>query len=155
MPKKIQLTKGKTAIVDDGDYDLISTYKWYAEIRFGIWYAKGRVDGKMVFMHRFLLNAPSSLVVDHIDGDGLNNCRSNIRLATPSQNSMNQRVAVSNKTGYKGVHFVGTMGKYRATIRVGGKSIHLGYFENREHAAMSYNAAARQYFGEFAQLNRV
>ena len=156
VAREISLTKGKTAIVDDTDYELVCKYTWYAIERFGIWYARGRVNGKFTYMHRFILDAPNTQEVDHIDGDGLNNRRSNIRLASRSQNAMNRGMGIDNKAGFKGVHRTScNLRPYRATIRVQGKSNHLGYFENPEEAARAYNIAAINNFGEFAKLNLV
>lgn len=156
MAREISLSKGKAAIVDDADYELVCKYTWYAIERFGIWYARGRVNGKFISMHRLILDAPNTKEVDHIDGDGLNNRRSNIRLASRSQNAMNRGMNIDNKSGFKGVHRTSRNSRpYRATIRVQGKSKHLGYFDNLKEAAQAYNMAAVKYFAEFAKLNSV
>lgn len=89
--------------------------------------------------------------IDHVDNNKLNNAIGNLRLATKSQNSANCKRFVTNKSGYKGVYYSDDVGKYRATIRVNKKSIHLGYFSDPEIAHSVYLEAATEYFGEFAR----
>jgi len=90
-------------------------------------------------------------MVDHKDGDGLNNQRSNLRRSSALQNSQNQRLSRRNKSGFKGVFFKGP--KWMASIRMNGRSTHLGMFDSAEAAALAYDAAAAAAFGEFARLN--
>jgi hypothetical protein len=89
-------------------------------------------------------------VVDHIDGNGLNNCRNNLRPATRAQNRMNSKVSTNNASGYKGVSWHKRRGKWLAQIRIARKRIYLGYFASAEEAHVAYVAAAREHFGEFA-----
>ena len=160
MTKEIPLTQGKVAIVDDEDFEMLSRFKWCARKSDGglLWYAcrKERINGRQhqQQMHRLILNAPAGLFCDHINGNGLDNRRCNIRLATPQQNGMNQRVHAKSKTGFKGVT-VSTCGKYQAQIKVNGKLIYLGSFADKTSAAIVYNEAAIKYHGEFANLNKV
>ena len=103
-------------------------------------------------LHRFILDAPNNMHVDHIDGNPLNNQKENLRLCTHQQNSYNRKKRVcTNKTKYKGV----TKNKYKfeASIGYNGKRIYLGLFSTQEEAAAKYNEAALKYFGEFARLN--
>lgn len=90
-------------------------------------------------------------LIDHRDGNGLNNLPSNLRIATSTENSRNRRKNSNNQSGYKGVCWCAR--KWRAAIRVNGKLKHLGYFENVTDAALAYDVAAIHYFGEFAHLN--
>jgi len=158
MPKKITLTQGKIVIVDDEDYDWIRQWKWCAAkdhqcfyaVR-GIW-IKGTY--KAIRMHRQILNPPPNKEVDHINGDGLDNRRCNLRISTRSQNGANQRAQQREKTSqYKGVRWCKEVQKYRAYIKVNGRQKHLGYFNSEEVAAQVYNKFATEYFGEFARLN--
>ena len=93
--------------------------------------------------------------IDHIDGNHYNNKWSNLRAATNTQNSRNSRTPINNTSGYKGVSFVARLNKYRATIMVNRKSLHLGCFIDPKEAALAYNIAAQKYFGEFALLNNI
>lgn len=110
---EIKLTKGKVTVVDDDDYTLAFKYKWIAaKSHWGnaLWYASKHVkrpDGKWrpIFLHRLIVNAAAGMEVDHINGDGLDNRRSNLRICTHAQNSRNSRSVNPNKTSkYKGVY---------------------------------------------------
>jgi hypothetical protein len=89
-------------------------------------------------------------LADHIDNDGLNNRRDNLRLATRTQNAGNSRTWVNNSSGYKGVYFYKATGKYAAHIKDGPKQRTIGYFDTPEDAHIAYLEAAKRYFGEFA-----
>lgn len=91
--------------------------------------------------------------IDHINQNKADNRLSNLRLASRLENSRNRKVFVNNKCGYKGVHFVSNLGKYRAIIKYEGKPIHLGYFHYLDDAALAYNEAATTMFGDYASLN--
>lgn len=154
MTKQIPLTQGKFALVDDEDYEELMKYKWY----FDNGYA--RRDGpapikKRILMHRQIMNAKAGQDVDHINHDGLDNRRINIRLCTTSQNMQNSKLYKNNSTGLKGVRFHKRMKKYQASIRINGKAKHLGTFENPIDAAKVYNEAALKLFGEFANFNKI
>src|SRR5690606_17270138 len=117
-----------------------------------------KINGKWknIRMHRLIMGVEKSSkpMVDHIDGNGLNNCRSNLRLATHSQNLQNAD-SRRGTSKYKGVYFSKQLQKYRAKIIVDKKEIMLGSYINEDDAARAYNYAAIEYFGEFARLNDV
>lgn len=162
--RQIELTKGKFALVDDDDFERINAHKWYAQknINRGVWYARRRIwhpDTKrqsLVSMHRYILNLNDpAIIVDHIDMDGLNNTKANLRVATNSQNQANR---TGKKTGvtsaYKGVHWCKTKQKWVATISLGdGKSKTLGHFTDEIEAARCYDRAAINIQTEFARPN--
>lgn len=156
--KEIPLSQEMIALIDDSDYELIAAYKWYAAHAYDdLYYAVTNRQSKpkrQIRMHRLILDAPNGYLVDHIDGNGLNNQRVNLRLATRSQNKANQhRRNSSNTSKYKGVSWYKTRNCWRSQIKVGGKKLGLGYFSSEEEAAHAYDQAAIKYFGEFSNLN--
>lgn len=154
--KTIPLTQNRFAIVDDEDYDSVinSGIKWCLSVNHDCYYALGHKGTQRgISMHRLILDISGDERVDHIDCNGLNNTRANLRLATPAQNMYNRRMNKNNKTGYKGVRI--DQGKYRADIRKDGKMKFLGFFDNLIDAAKAYDQAAIKLFGEFARTNGV
>ena len=101
------------------------------------------------------MNVENNLDVDHINHDGLDNRKENLRICTRSQNMMNQRVYKNNKSGYKGVYWHKANSYWVSQIRKNKKSIYLGYFKDKTVAAKAYNKAALEIFGKYALLNEV
>jgi hypothetical protein len=152
--KRIKLTWGKYAIVDPDDYQRLSKYNWCAVKRTRTWYAYTfTIDGKPLLMHRLVANAPKRMVVDHINHNGLDNRRTNLRLCTHQQNQRHRRPKRGCSSKYKGVSWSKTRMKFRAMICLNAKRIHLGYFVSEIDAAKAYDKKARELFGEFAYLN--
>jgi hypothetical protein len=154
MTKQIPLTQGKVALVDDDMYDYLMQWKWQAKRnrKSDLWYAYRSVwKGKPVFMHRAIMNAPAGFDVDHKDNNGLNNLRSNLRICTHAQNSINQQKHKNNTSGYKCVYPVRK--RWCAKIRYNNKNVHLGMFDTPEDAARAYDAKAKELYGEFARTN--
>jgi len=156
--KKISTTKGFTALVDNEDYPILSRYKWYAHsnkrghVYPRTWTGKG---GQRMFMHAMILGEYKG-IVDHINGNGLDNRKANLRIATYSENGANRRISKKNNTsGFKGVSWYKPHKKWRAGICFDGKCKHLGYFDSKEEAAEAYNKAAKGVFGRFALLNKI
>lgn len=158
------LAHGKVALVDDEDHAGLSAYRWTAVVhrkaRGGVktWYAVRvfRADGRQVtvLMHRLIMGAAEGEEIDHRDSDGLNNQRANLRRCSTAQNAQNMRDRPGSSS-FKGVSWHGGERKWRATIRVAGKQLHLGLYVDEAHAARVYDAAAREHFGEFARPNFV
>lgn len=146
--KYVLLTQGKKAIVDDEDYDRVSKLKWQYHTG---GYAKSGV--KTIRLHRFILNAPPNLEVDHINGNKLDCRKSNIRLCSRKQNvrSVPKRKDTTNK--YKGTHFLKHRNKWISRIQIDGKRINSGYFNTEKEAAERYNSLAKRFFGDYAKLN--
>ena len=157
MSKKIPLTQGKFAIVDDEDYGELSKHKWCVDKTPYTYYAIRRVKrrGKCttIRMHRFILNAKPGEDVDHRDSNGLKNTRDNLRICTRSQNVQNQRPRKDGSSRYKGVRWHKTAKKWQAQIVSNHKERHLGLFDNEIQAAQAYDIAAKELFGEFAYTN--
>ena len=127
----IKLTKGKEAIVDDECLEKLQDTNWYFNGR----YAARRYKNKTQLLHRYLMNASDTMVVDHINGNTLDNRQSNLRVVTQSENLFNTKLYTTNKTGYKGVCYDKNAGKYKASIRLNGKSKHLGLYNTAEEAS--------------------
>lgn len=154
--KEIPLTRGKVALVDDDDYGWLSNYKWYAQKGHNTYYAvRGRRamtnQSHTVYMHREINGTGKQ--IDHRDGNGLNNQKFNLRECTSQQNQFNKRKARVGKSQYKGVFRYGSGKKWKAQIRHGYKSIHIGCYETQLAAAQAYDAKANELFGDFALPN--
>lgn len=160
--KEIKLNEGKVAIVDDEDYErLMAMGKWrlnkagyvFRSLCFknqcGKWSTKG------FWLHRDILNPPKDMVIDHINGDKLDNRKCNLRICKQAENNRNTKVNKTNKIGLKGVSKRSTSKNYYARIMVNRKYIYLGDFTCPVEAARAYNAAAIKYHREFAKLNQI
>ena len=156
--KRIELTQGQFALVDNEDYEELNKWKWHAyKNRYG-GFAAIRNKGKWphqqgVSMHRAVMGYPKGLQVDHRNHNTLDNRKSNLRICTNSQNSMNRVLYENTSSQYKGVYRNKNAKKWRTCIEHNGKKIHLGLFTNEVEAAKTYNKAAKELFGEFAYLN--
>lgn len=156
--KEVSLTQGKVAIIDDDDLAIISKYKWHADKSRNTFYARTNETvaprkQKPIKMHRLIMNAKHQETIDHINGDGLDNRRENLRLVHPVQNSQNKRKPRNSKSKYKGVSHSGPS-FFRAVIKVGDRNRHIGCFSSEIEAAAAYDQAASHFFGEFARLNK-
>lgn len=151
---RIPLTLTLTVTIDEADQSLIDGYPWYPlRGKSGVIYAAYKLDGeKPVLMHRLISGAKDGERVDHTNGVGLDNRRCNLRVCNQTQNSGNRRRSSANSSGYKGVS-VAPKGRFRASIRVQGSKKSLGFFDIAADAALAYDCAAREVFGEFACLN--
>lgn len=156
--KTIKLQRNLTALVDDEDYVKVALYRWYALIQENkinrVYHTFIREKKKYnTSLHWFVLGYTSRIpgkVIDHINGNTLDNRKSNLRVCTSKENSRNSRL---KEKGYKGVDFRKDRKKWRTTIRVEGKKIALGHYESLIEAALAYDKAAKKYFGVFARLN--
>lgn len=150
--KLIHLTQGKSAKVDDADFEWLSKYKWCVNRQHKHWYAVGFVDGEKVRMHRFIMNESNPKIeIDHKDRDTLNNQRGNLRRATKGQNQYNRKGSGVSK--FLGVSFFKRTGKWVAQIQTDKKLKHIGYFIEEKDAALAYDEKAKELHGDFANLN--
>lgn len=152
--KEIKLTQGKVALVDDEDYERLNKYSWRVNRSYDTYYARCSVGSRVKnYMQHKILLAPPGTEIDHIDRDGLNNQKANLRLCTHSQNLMNQRHRIGCTSEYKGVCWDRGRRKWKTRIAIDGITINLGRFQSEKEAALAYNDAAVKYFGEFARPN--
>jgi hypothetical protein len=148
--QEIKLTQGKLAIVDDDDFERLNAYKWHAVKACNTFYAERNASkkngrtGKTILMHREIIATTSPiLVTDHIDGDGLNNQKSNLRVVSRRQNCQN-RINKPGTSKYPGVDWISGKKRWRARIEIDGTRKALGTFSVEENAFLAYRAAVEQ-----------
>lgn len=156
--KEIPLTKGYVAIVDDEDYELVNQWKWcYSPCGKG--YATRAVQRnnkiKNIQMHRIIVNANRGEEVDHINGNSLDNRRSNLRICESKNNSWNTCSHKDGTSKYKGVFWNKQKNQWQVKICCNYKTYHVGFFDDEEEAAYSYDVVAKRFFGEYARLNGI
>lgn len=136
--KKIPLTQGKTAQVDDKDFVRFSSSKWTATLNGGTWYAVRRgKKGERIYLHREVTAATKGSTVDHVSGDGLDNRRANLRICSHAQNLQNQKLRSNNTSGITGVTFDKQVGKWKAQIKMNYKNKSLGFFKTAKEVAVA------------------
>lgn len=159
--KLIPLTRGMVALVDDCDYEELMKYKWNAQKGGNSYYA-GRRAGKRTsnksnLMHRYIMGDVKGTLCDHIDGNGLNNQKSNLRIANKQENGWNRKKAKNCISKFKGVTWHRKIHKWVASIILWENGIrkrkHIGCYEAEIDAALAYDAKARECFKEFAHPN--
>lgn len=151
--KEIKLTQGQVAIIDDEDYELISQYKWYAHRCGHTFYARtNKTKKEKLSMHSLILAAQKGQEIDHINHNGLDNRRENLRFCTKQHNNANQ-IKTRGTSRFKGVYWNKTKKKWQAGIEFNSKGFYLGRFCSEEEAARAYDKKALELYGEFACLN--
>ncbi len=153
----VRLTKGFEAIIDSDDAGIVENYCWSSYVRDRTVYAgrtiKSECNAKCLYLHRAIMNPPGSMQVDHINGNGLDNRKINLRIATSQQNNHNQRMRKDNKSGYKGVSWSNTAKAWKAQIRLFGKTINLGFFDCPKSAYEIYCDASIKLHKDFGRRN--
>lgn len=158
---KIKITKGFYSLIDEEDFLRVSKFKWSASVYKNNFYAitdiyqKNKKKKIRTGMHRFLMNFPKNKDVDHINGNGLDNRKINLRVCSRSQNSMNRDKSSLNKSGYKGVSWCKAMNSWQACISFNRKTIYLGCYSTPKKAHEIYSIAAKKYYGEFAYIKKI
>lgn len=156
--KKITLTQNQVALVDNSDFEELNKYKWFANKLGNTFYAvrtsKKDSEGKTktILMHRVIMSNPEGFDVDHIDSNGLNNQKKNLRVCTHSENTRNRGVQKNSTSKLKGVTWNKTGKKWQSQIKVEGKYIYLGIFEDKIEAYEAYCKACVKYHGDYHKL---
>jgi len=159
--RRIPLTQGQYAIVDPEDYKELAKYQWYAKRCERRFYAErwgktkqGSRIRRDIKMHQVIMGTAEGKFIDHINHNGLDNRKANLRFATAQQNTWNKRKQKGNYSSqYKGVHWVKSEKNWRAVITCNKRVIYIGRFDDEKAAAMAYDAKAKEYFGEYAAPN--
>lgn len=144
---KLKLVSGEFTLIDKEDYLKVSKFKWFLDKSNGY----VRRNYKSIYLHRFLLNPEKNLVVDHINGNTLDNRRKNLRAVSRSENGRNKKLNSNNTSGYQGVYFHKKTKKWKAAISINAKSVHIGLFFTKEEAYEAYRKEYNKYFKNFRQ----
>lgn len=155
MSKSIDLTKGQIAIIDDDDYERVSKYSWYShKSTNNTYYARSKINKKGIYLHRFIMKVDNTVIIDHINGNKLDNRKCNLRQCNYQQNGANRK-SLLHSSKFKGVTFRKKCKKrpWEASIQINGITLYLGNFSTELDAAKKYNEAAIREFGEFAKIN--
>ncbi len=151
--REMPLSRGKVALVDAADYEWLSQWKWYylgqRTKEYAYRFVRTPEGQKSVYMHREVMSAPAGQEIDHIDGNGLNNTRANLRACTRSENARNHRKRRKSVSPYIGVSWNRRSGKWAASV----SGLHLGNFDTPEEAALVRDQEARKRHGEFVVTN--
>lgn len=152
--RELTLSCGTVAKVSNQDFKRLSAHKWYiVHCNRVNTYARAKIDGKWIYMHRYILGVTDKLLfIDHRDGDGLNNQRKNLRPCNTSQNCTNRKKS-RGSSQYIGVTLHKRSGLFHASVYIDKKYTCLGYFKNELAAAKVRDAAAKKSYGKFAKLN--
>ena len=150
--KKIPLTQGKFAIVDDDDFERLNCHKWHLSSQgYARRFDGGRKKQSCIYMHRVIINTPNNLLTDHINGNKLDNRKSNLRVCNNSQNVANRSLMRNNTSGLVGVSYTNKnkTNPWVAKIKIDNKRIHIGYFRSKKEAHAAYSAISKIAKGEF------
>ena len=154
---EISLSQNLKALIDEEDYPLVSKYIWHAYKSKNTWGAATHPSrNKSISLHRLIMSCPKGMCVDHINGNGLDNRRENLRICTIAENNRNRvRMQKNNISGFRGVFWEKSCKKWRSQISINNKNVHLGIFKNIEDAYNKYCEASKRYYGEFSPIGGV
>ena len=150
--KEIKLTRGYVTIIDDEYFDELNKFNWYEANGYAVTHKGSGENRRVVFMHNMILWSPRGLEIDHVDGNTLNNRRSNLRIVTHKENMRNQKVKL-HSSKYKGVHWDSDRNKWKATTKINGKVVCIGRFLTEIEAAKAYNDFVSHVDREHYKLN--
>lgn len=151
--KTISLTRDFVTVVDEEDYKCLMQWSWCITSTNDGHYAVGKVNGKIILMHRYIIKAPKNMEVDHINNNRLDNRKSNLRLCNRIENARNCKFREGFTSKYKGVSWHKKANKWIANITINYKQIYLGLYDSELKAAQVYDDAAKKYFGSFSKTN--
>jgi hypothetical protein len=151
--KILKTEDGHDSVVDDDVFEWAQNYKWSIS-QYGYVSRRSSLNDR-IFLHRMICNTPEGWHTDHINGEKLDNLRSNLRVASTKENIRNSHRRSDNKSGYKGVHYRKDRGTYSAEICKDGIKTRLGCYKTAKQAALAYNTAAKELFGQYAWLNPI
>ena len=151
--KEIQLSQDKVALVDDIDFAYLNQWKWC--LHSGGYATRRLNEGIYIYMHRIILPPPIGMQIDHINHNGLDNRRCNLRICTMSQNIANSRLRSDNTSKHKGIYWNKNVSKWQVAITFLGKEIYLGIFDDIDEASQAYAKKAKELFGEFANAEGI
>jgi hypothetical protein len=151
LPVALSLPGGLSVLVDEQDAEWLSRYRWRAIRIRHTWYAVRADSDGLVYMHREILDAPAGLIVDHRDGNGLNNTRANLRLVTARENAINAAKRAGCSSRHRGVDWCKSMRAWRVRVWPDGREQLVGYYTTEEEAAEARRRAAVTVYGEFAR----
>ncbi|MEK6861476.1 MAG: AP2 domain-containing protein [Nanoarchaeota archaeon] len=159
--KTIILSQNKVALVDDKDFEWLNQWKWYygsrdyAIRKKHIHLGKYRYKTESILMHREIMKVSRGIFIDHINGNGIDNRKQNLRIATQQQNMCNSKTRSDNTSGYRGVWWDEYHKKWAAEIHFNNKKKTIGRYEDIKNAAKAYNDASLKYHGEYGRLNQI
>lgn len=146
--RKIPLTQGQFVLVDEADFGFLNKFKWFADRKGQTFYAARGKEGRLEYMHRIINKTPERFVTDHINGNGLDNRRSNLRTATIRQNVINNRMRSDNTSGYRGVTWDKSRKKWKVQTTHNNKQINIGRFDTVNEAYLAYLSKDHELRGE-------
>lgn len=147
------MTQGFEAIIDSSMIPLVDQFNWWPKKDKRATYARTKKihNGKTIYLHRLIMDAPDHLEVDHINSNPLDNRKENLRLATHKENMRNSRINENSTTGLKGVMKIKNYNKWVAHISINNKKVYLGIFDSANDAAVAYTEASNKFHGEFGR----
>jgi len=156
MARKIKLTRGKLALIDNEDFEYLNQWKWHWDGEYAARTIKFNGITHKITMHRLILNnIPKGKESDHINRDKLDNRRNNLRIVSNAENQMNKNLQKNNRSGVRGICWYGKYDKWQTRIGFGGKKMFLGYFSNIKDAIEIYNTTSKKLYGKFTYINQM
>ena len=152
--KILKLSQNKITLVDDEDYQILNQWKWFYSSRgYAVRHIFKDEKRTLLYLHRFIINTPDGQQTDHINGNKLDNRRSNLRICTQTENNRNRKIGKNSSTGFKGVSWDKKIKRFVAYTKLNKKPIFLGTYFTAEDAARAYDRFAKEHFGEYARFN--